>query len=145
MIVFGVISLIVGAVLYFMGTNLNNDMDAQMESFFNDGITNPGSTQETIGIILMIVGVLLIIVGAIMKSASSNNINTYNSTSSNNYAGTWLCRCGTRNSDYNSICSNCNTRKSDLEANNDGSWVCPMCGCKNQHYVGTCGCGQERP
>lgn len=145
MIVFGVISLVVGAVLYFMGTNINNDMDAQMESFFNDGITNPGSTQETIGIILMIVGVLLVIVGVIVNSSSNNNQNTNNGTTNSNYAGTWLCRCGTRNSEYNSICSNCNTRKSDLEANNDGSWVCPMCGCKNQHYVGTCGCGQERP
>lgn len=140
MIVFGVISLIVGAVLYFMGTNINNDMDAQMESFFNDGITNPGSTQETIGIILMIVGVLLIIVGAIMKSASSNNINNYNSTTANNYAGTWLCRCGTRNSDYIKVCT-CGRRKDLIE---QSTWKCPNCGTINQNYVGTCGCGEVK-
>lgn len=145
MIILGIISLIVGIVLYFIGTNINNDIDAQLESFFNDGITNPGSTQETIGIILMIVGILLIVVGVIINNTNSHHTNTYNNTPDSTYAGTWLCKCGTRNSNYYSMCSNCNSRKANLVSNGSQPWLCPKCNRLNEHYVGTCGCGQTKP
>lgn len=67
MIILGVILLIFGAILYHNGVVINNDMDAQIESVLNDGIKNPGSTYETVGILLLLSGVILIIVGIILR------------------------------------------------------------------------------
>lgn len=40
-IAIGIISLIAGTGLYIYGTNLNNNIENQIVSFFQKGVTNP--------------------------------------------------------------------------------------------------------
>ena len=68
MIIWGILSIIIGGILYANGNNINNDLDAQMESIFNDGIANPGATYETFGIILLFAGFALLIMGVVISA-----------------------------------------------------------------------------
>ena len=46
-----------------MGNAQNNDMEAQLESIFSNGTSNPGDTFLYIGIAVAVVGLILLIVG----------------------------------------------------------------------------------
>lgn len=83
MIAIGILCMIFGGVLCVVGNSVNNDVEARMESFFSDGVTNPGSTYVTIGILLLVVGGILLLVGAIMR-ANRNNSSTSDRSSGNN-------------------------------------------------------------
>lgn len=83
MIAIGILCMIFGGVLCVVGNSVNNDVEARMESFFSDGVTNPGSTYVTIGILLLVVGGILLLVGAIMR-ANRNNSSTTDRSSGNN-------------------------------------------------------------
>ena len=64
-------------------------------------------------------------------------------------------KCGTENGKSNNNCYKCgapllisppnqttpNTRASFY----NGTWTCPKCGKVHQNYVGTCGCGEQKP
>ena len=66
LIFFGILSIVFGGFLCANGNAINNDLDAQMESIFNDGIANPGSTYQTVGITLFVIGFVLLFVGLII-------------------------------------------------------------------------------
>ena len=68
----------------------------------------------------------------------------------------WICdNCKTVNSGIVKKCINCGTHisaqsnithhqnRNDTPSSNE--WLCPKCGRINQNYVGTCGCGTEKP
>lgn len=63
MIIIGIILMLLGLVCYICGDAINNDMDRQMESLFNNGVTNPGSMYVTLGIVILIVGIIFLITG----------------------------------------------------------------------------------
>lgn len=70
----------------------------------------------------------------------------YNQTST--YSG-WTCtKCGQDNLGSSRHCSNCGNSK-PIYTNNktiaSNEWLCPQCGVINQNYVGTCGCGEQKP
>lgn len=68
LIFFGILSIIFGGFLYANGDAMNNDLDVQMESIFNDGVANPGSTYQMVGITLFILGFVLFFVGFVIYS-----------------------------------------------------------------------------
>ena len=73
MLIFGsIIAIIVGMLLYREGATINNDIDAQMESIFNEGKTNPGSEAQTMGMLLFGVGFVLLVVGIILYIRKKN-------------------------------------------------------------------------
>ena len=53
----------IGVALAVMGNAQNNDMEAQLESIFSNGTSNPGDTFLYIGIAVAVVGLILLIVG----------------------------------------------------------------------------------
>ncbi len=64
-------------------------------------------------------------------------------------ANSWLCqKCGIRNPKSRTSCVSCGGSStvagSDL-ISSDSEWKCPNCGRTNRNYVGTCGCGEEKP
>lgn len=59
----GILLFILGGVLCYCGNAENNNMDAQMESFFNNGKTNPGDGILIFGALLIVVGIGLVIYG----------------------------------------------------------------------------------
>ena len=63
----GIFALILGVVLAVMGRAQNNDMEAQLESLFDNGTANPGDTFLYIGIAVAVVGLILLIVGLSKK------------------------------------------------------------------------------
>ncbi len=67
MVVLGVIALIGGIISAVFGNMQNNDLEAQFNSFFNNGSANPGDVFIYIGIAAAVIGVLLIIIGAVKK------------------------------------------------------------------------------
>lgn len=61
LLVIAIITLVLGFALWGSGNAMNNDMDVQMESIFNDGVADPGSSRITLGIILMVIaGIILV-------------------------------------------------------------------------------------
>lgn len=136
-----------------MGDSMNNDMDYQMESFFDRGVTNPGSTYIDIGIFLIIVGVIFILIGAFIRlNKNSNKQNTQNSevkrvsdtrlsNSTKRTDNTWVCICGKRNDNSSNICGECG-RKRVVEM--PELWKC-SCGNinRNRKYCSECGMSKE--
>ena len=153
MIILGIIAIIFGGILYFNGNSINNDLDAQMESIFNDGISNPGSTYETLGILLLVVGFAFLIIGVIV----SVNKNGEESTSSNDATEdkdniqkieekTLTCKkCGASVASESKFCMECG-EPLITETPQDTSIVCPHCGGLLPHGSKFCMyCGKDVP
>ena len=141
MIVIGVLLFVFGIVMYYSGVNTNNSIDAQMESFFNEGYVDPGEPYEVIGIIFMVVGIILIILGVVKSITDSNKIdggserefdkkkeNVKNTTKKCSFCGEQInddvifCpKCGNENSNFK-YCPKCNSRV-DRESD-----FCVQCG-----------------
>ena len=67
MVGFGIISLILGVISIVYGNSQNNDVEAQLESMFSNGTTNPGDTFLYVGIALAVLGLILLFVGMSKK------------------------------------------------------------------------------
>lgn len=65
MIVLGIVFLLVGGLLIIGGINVNNDLEAQIDSFFNNGTTDPGSSIIVIGVFTAVVGLIMLMVGIV--------------------------------------------------------------------------------
>lgn len=78
MIATGIIFIIIGGIILGYGTNVNNNMDIQLDSFFSNGTTNTGDSFVIIGTILIIVGAIFLITG-IIKNIQQNKLSTINS------------------------------------------------------------------
>lgn len=63
MIIIGVILAIAGIVSTIYGFFQNNSIDAQMESLFSTGSTNPGTIFIILGIVAIVLGAVLTYVG----------------------------------------------------------------------------------
>ena len=72
----GIISIILGLAGIIYGSYLNNDWEAQLESLFSYGSTNPGTLFIIIGGALIGVGVILIIADIAKKSRVSAGTTT---------------------------------------------------------------------
>lgn len=68
----GICFMIIGACIIFYGVTINNDMDAQMESLFNNGTTNPGSNCIMIGAFLVFIGLVFFIIGIVLYIQKKN-------------------------------------------------------------------------
>lgn len=101
MIVLGIIVILLGGGLWIYGDNLNTVID----SFFNAGKTNPGSTLINIGIVIMIFGAILVLCGIIGKITANNH-----NKAKNEIPEIDCPFCGFVNSSLNSFCANCGNR-----------------------------------
>ncbi|MBE6778753.1 MAG: zinc ribbon domain-containing protein [Ruminococcaceae bacterium] len=132
MMIFGVLLSIFGVILYSGGVDINNDMDAQMESIFSNGVANPGSTQETVGIVLLISGILLIIIGI----AKKYNQRPHNDEPVENKP-IEPPECGQNALTKENRCAYCGAILSDE------SIFCSTCGQKNSNFISCPNCGQR--
>lgn len=109
MIALGAVLLVAGLLLIVSGVNVNNDMEAQMESLFNNGTSNPGSSCIAIGVFIAAVGLLLLIIGIVQyyqRNGSRQNMNA-----SNEMPPVGKCwNCGGRITDKSEYCSHCGTK-----------------------------------
>ncbi len=76
MIIIGIILIVLGGASWVYGSSVNNDMDIQLESFFNNGNTGTGDNFVIIGIILLVIGFILVIAGIAKYLMSQNKNNT---------------------------------------------------------------------
>ncbi len=132
MIIIGIIVCALGGFDIFNGVAINNDVEKQMESFFNDGKTNTGDTLIYAGIVFVIIGALLIICGTIRL----NNKAKYKNQLFNNNKNLWLCLyCGTQNT--GEFCIGCGTKHVIYPVNY--GWTC-ICGNNaNGEFCNRCG------
>ena len=68
MIPAGIVLTILGAIGCIYGVTQNNSFEAQVNSFFSSGHTNPGTTFIVIGAIAVAVGIVLLIAGIVKKN-----------------------------------------------------------------------------
>lgn len=73
MIILGIIMLVAGVASYVYGYQMNNSIEMQFKSLFNNGTTNPGAIFVTVGIVVAVIGVILIVVGCIKKFKGNND------------------------------------------------------------------------
>ena len=131
MIIWGIVLTIFGAIFYHNGVQTNNSLEAQMESIFNDGVSNPGSTNVTIGVILMLVGILLVIIGIV------NYYNEEKTTTAVRYTPS---RMPTERQQTNFIrnrCAHCGAFLSDDDI------FCPTCGKENSNFKHCPNCNER--
>ena len=140
MIVLGIIIILFGGGLWIYGDNMNNDMNTVMDSFFNSGKTNPGSSLVNIGIVVMIVGAILVLCGII-------NIIIANNRSKPTYdIPKIICPfCKSATSSSSSFCTKCG--KFFEEMHNDfaiSTIKCGNCGTENEINSSFCkNCGNK--
>lgn len=72
----GIISILLGLAGVIYGSYLNNDWEAQLESLFSNGSTNPGTLFIIVGGALIGVGVILIIADIAKKSRPTTNVHS---------------------------------------------------------------------
>lgn len=165
MILLGVLALVFGGILYFNGNSINNDLDAQMESIFNDGVANPGSSYETFGILLLIIGFVFLIIGVVTRKKEEEAPITKETTKEKTFvckkcgaivnpeckfcphcggsllpAGGWLCDCGNINASDDNFCANCGNKKKEIHPE-QSTWLC-SCGAihsANKAFCSKCG------
>ncbi len=115
MIALGVLLALFGIMLIIMGNATNNDAINQLESFFNNGTTNPGDVYIIIGITLIIVGVILVIVGFYKDKDYSDDDNESSNTPY--YTQNYYCpNCGSKipkDSRFCNVCGYDNTTKEE--------------------------------
>ena len=117
MTVFGIILIILGFVCFGVGMEQNNDMEAQLESFFESGRTNPGDTLIIIGIALVVLGIIFLIIGLVSKNKKHpvnppyyyNNLNNppVNYTNAIPTQKVFCMHCGNPMPQGTKFCSNC--------------------------------------
>ncbi len=106
MIGVGAFILIIGIVLCFLGNEMNNDIEAQMESIFGDGKSDPGSGLVAMGVIAIVIGAIVLVVG-IIKYVQNNS----KGQSSNVYSGMYRCpNCGNPVVQGAGYCSMCGSK-----------------------------------
>lgn len=126
MIALGFVILFLGGMMYLNGSNINNDMDAQMESIFNEGVVNPGAEAEKVGVLLMVVGFALIIVGAITSANKKNGGQNIPTNQGKNLTNALKCpQCGAIVDPNNKFCAGCGA---PLQQPTVDGVVCPHCG-----------------
>lgn len=59
--IFGIILMVAGAGLMSHGSNLNNSLEAQLNSLLSSGSTNPGTAWVTFGALGAVLGLVLLI------------------------------------------------------------------------------------
>lgn len=59
--IFGIIMMVAGAGLMSYGSNLNNSLEAQLNSLLSSGSTNPGTAWVTFGALGAVLGLVLLI------------------------------------------------------------------------------------
>lgn len=59
--IFGIILMVTGAGLMSYGSNLNNSLEAQLNSLLSSGSTNPGTAWVTFGALGAVLGLVLLI------------------------------------------------------------------------------------
>lgn len=106
MIGFGAFIVIIGIILCFLGNEMNNDIEAQMESIFGNGKSDPGSGLLVIGTIAIIIGAIVLVLG-IIKYVQNNG----RDQSRNIYLGDYKCpNCGNRVKQGAEYCSMCGSK-----------------------------------
>lgn len=117
----GVFLLVTGIVLWLYGAALNNDMDAQMNSLFENGKVNPGSTCTTLGIILTVIGLLVLIIGIVRYYQEKDRQTQFQNPNEINNCSDKCSNCGCQIPQGAAYCPQCG-RKVDPQI------TCPVCG-----------------
>jgi len=146
MIGLGIAFIIIGAILYFNGNSINNDMDAQLESLFDKGITNPGSEYEAIGMLLIVLGIVFLIIG-IVNATKDNSTKTITTNTTSPTTPTkiekpeTICsKCGTVVPEDSVYCLECGAK---ILTCDNPTMFCPQCGKKipsKSKFCLNCGC-----
>lgn len=106
MIAAGIVLLILGAISTIAGITVNNDLEIQLEHFWNTGRTNPGTVWIVLGVVALAVGIVLLILGITKKNAAAVPGST--PISSMPSAPARVCRnCGGKLADDSPFCPNC--------------------------------------
>ncbi len=84
MIAFGILLLLAGIGSAIYGNTLNNDMNAQLNSMFGNGVKNPGDIWIYCGAAVALIGVTLIICGVIKATAQGHNATVITGNTSGN-------------------------------------------------------------
>ena len=147
MIILGIIAIIFGGILYYNGNTINNDLDAQMESIFNDGVSNPGSDYETFGILLLVVGFALLIIGVIVSinkkggesTPSNNEVESPDDVQTIKEQSLTCKKCGASVAPESKFCMECGEPLAKT------SVICPHCGGSIPQESKYCmHCGKEK-
>lgn len=171
MIFWGVLSIVLGGIFYLYGSSINNSIDSQMESILNNGVSNPGSTFESVGVFFLVLGFVLLIIGVIMavnkkdeetttseakplacqkcgsivlsksKFCSHCGARLFQDAEHNTHMTNWVCECGKDNCPDAIFCTNCGKKR---ETTHPTIWFCP-CGATNESNMKFCPkCGSSR-
>ena len=89
--ILGLISIIAGSVCAVYGNSLNNNVQAKLDSFLNNGSTNPGDIYLYIGIPLAIIGLGLFIAGLIKNNNNNEKMDAINPNQNETNADNDIC------------------------------------------------------
>ena len=127
MIALGVLTTLIGIFCTVYGSQLNNDLSAQLSSFFETGKTNPGDIFMGLGIFLLIIGAVCLTCGIIRNFAAEeddpphSNKPSVPSPSPVVSTKTFVCPvCGTELADNTKFCMECGASMSKP--------ICTVCG-----------------
>lgn len=113
LIIIGIIFIFSGFVTFVMGDTMNNDMDMQMESLFNNGTTNPGDEIVYAGVACLVIGLVMLVIGIVgQMNKNKRNLQMrygYQSQMSYTAAGQdkYCPACGNRVPMNTKFCANC--------------------------------------
>lgn len=113
MIIFGVIFIIAGGISWFYGSSQNNNMDVQLNSFFEGGETITVNVFVIASIILFIIGIILIVVGfakIIINKNTDEDINLQTEQSIPDTQKRFCSFCGNTIEPTNMYCSYCGSK-----------------------------------
>lgn len=124
----GIFLTILGFFLVGYGNSVNNDVSAQMESFFDSGKTGTGDSIIVIGVLIAIFGIVLLVTGIVKAIQKDKQI-----AEKNKYS---VCRrCGFKIESSAKFCNNCGESVSEIK-------LCSKCNSqqpKDAKFCGNCG------
>ncbi len=83
LIVLGIVFMFCGFSAMVAGSAMNNDIEKQMESLFNNGTTNPGDEMFYVGIACLVIGVIMLVIGIVgQMNKNKQNLQVRNGYSS---------------------------------------------------------------
>ena len=120
--------LIIGGIcLYAYGNTLNNDTEARLESFFENGNANPGEKWMIFGGIVAVVGIILLIY-ALVKDKGDDRPEAPTQDDNRN-CGTLCPECGAPLVEESKFCMKCG-RPVDIQEPVETEIFCYNCGQK---------------
>lgn len=116
MLAAGIVFIILGIISAVVGNSMNNNMDMQFESFFENGQVDPGDIFLYLGLGLILLGIILVIAG-IARNAQKSSMPPLAMYGASSGSQTFkCCRCGYTGF-YSKTCPVCKSKQTMLPYN----------------------------